>query len=167
MCLKSLKSVRDPTPGLHICLRSWLTDSPSVLHLYPGLNLLTGACPVICDGMHVMTNISSVYILQNCQCDGKKHNFVSRWCQMIVLILGWYTCWTTLLFMSLLKTDVFIIRKILFWMRKLKYDCLSWEHISNGYVNPWDLLNNFCFYVFTLKLLFVMLSVVTCHMWNA
>ena len=40
-------------------------------------------------------------------------------------------------------------------MRKLKYDCLSWEHISNGYVNPWDLLNNFCFYVLTQKLLFV------------
>ena len=76
MCLQSLQSVHDLTSGLHICLRSWLTDSPSVLHLYPGLNLLTGACPVICDGMHVMTNISSVYILQNCQCDGKKLMFI-------------------------------------------------------------------------------------------
>ena len=76
MCLQSLQSVRDTTPGLHICLRSWLTDSPSVLHLYPGLNLLTGACPVICDGMHVMTNISSEYILQNWQCDEKKLMFI-------------------------------------------------------------------------------------------
>jgi hypothetical protein len=54
------------------------------------------------------------------------HNFVSRWCQMIVLILGWSTCWKTLVFMSLFKTDVFIIRNFLFWMSKLKYDCLSW-----------------------------------------
>ena len=67
MCIQS---VRDPTPGLHICLRSWLTDFPQCPS--PDLNLLTGACPVICDGMHVMTNISSVYISQNCQCDGKK-----------------------------------------------------------------------------------------------
>ena len=76
MCLQSLQSVRDPTFGLHICLRSWLTDSPSDLHLYPGLNLLTGACPVICDGIHIITNISSVYILQICQYDGKKLMFI-------------------------------------------------------------------------------------------
>ena len=36
--------------------------------------------------------------------------------------------------------------------------------MSNGYVDPWDMLNNFCFHVYTQKWVFVIMSHVTCHM---
>ena len=35
---------------------------------------------------------------------------------------------------------------------------------SNAYVDPWDMLNNFCFEVYTQKWVFVIMSHVTCHM---
>ena len=161
MCIQS---VRDPTPGLHICLRSWLTDSPQcpspVSRVEPIDRCVSGQ--MWWHGRYDQ-HIERIHFteLPMWRKETDVHNFVSRWCQMIVLILGWSTWWTSLVFCLWSKLQ------LLFWMRKLKYDCLSWEHISNGYVNPWDLLNNFCFYVLTQKLLFVMLSVVTCHMWNA
>ena len=47
-------------------------------------------------------------------------------------------------------------------------------HMSNAYVDPWDMLNNFCFHVCAQKLVFVIMSLVTfrmshvtCYMPNA
>ena len=34
------------------------------------------------------------------------------------------------------------------FMCRLKSDCLSCCHMSNAYVDPWDMLNNFCFHVY-------------------
>ena len=36
--------------------------------------------------------------------------------------------------------------------------------MSNAYVDPWDMLNNFCFHVYTQKRVFVIMSYVACHM---
>ena len=36
-------------------------------------------------------------------------------------------------------------------------------HMSNAYVDPWDMLNNFCFHVYAQKWVFVIMSHVTCH----
>ena len=38
--------------------------------------------------------------------------------------------------------------------------CYMW----NAYVDPWDMLNNFCFHVYTQKWVFVIMSHVTCNM---
>ena len=38
--------------------------------------------------------------------------------------------------------------------------CYMW----NAYVDPWDMLNNFCFHVYAQKWVFVIMSHVTCHM---
>ena len=38
--------------------------------------------------------------------------------------------------------------------------CLCW---SLGHVDPWDMLNNFCFHVYAQKWVFVIMSHVTCH----
>ena len=35
--------------------------------------------------------------------------------------------------------------------------------MSNGYVDPWDMLNNFCFQVYAQKWVLVIMSHVTCH----
>ena len=37
-------------------------------------------------------------------------------------------------------------------------------HMSNAYVDPWDMLNNFCFHVYTQKWVFVIMSHVTFRM---
>ena len=37
-------------------------------------------------------------------------------------------------------------------------------HMSNAYVDPWDMLNNFCFHVYTQKWVFVIMSHVTSNM---
>ena len=38
--------------------------------------------------------------------------------------------------------------------------CYMW----NAYVDPWDILNNFCFHVYTQKWVFVIMSHFACHM---
>ena len=38
--------------------------------------------------------------------------------------------------------------------------------MSNAYVNPWDMVNNFCFDVYAQKGVFVIMSHVTCLMSN-
>ena len=48
-------------------------------------------------------------------------------CQMLIMILG--ICWTTFVLMSMLK-----------WHVKCQ--------VSNAYIDPWDILNNFCFHVY-------------------
>ena len=40
-------------------------------------------------------------------------------------------------------------------------------HMWNAYVDPWDMLNNFCFHVYAQKCVFVIMSHVACHMSNA
>ena len=37
-------------------------------------------------------------------------------------------------------------------------------HMSNAYVDPWDMLNNFCSHVYAQKWAFVIMSHVTCRM---
>ena len=36
--------------------------------------------------------------------------------------------------------------------------------MSNAYVDPWDMLNNFCFHAYAQKWVFVIMSHVACHM---
>ena len=71
MSLHSLESVRDPTPGLQVCLRSWLTDSPQcpshVTWVKPIGTYLSGQ-----KLWHARFDISNVHSLQNRPCDGNK-----------------------------------------------------------------------------------------------
>ena len=39
-------------------------------------------------------------------------------------------------------------------------------HMSNAYVDSWDMLNNFCFHVYAQKWVFVIMSHVTGRMWH-
>ena len=73
-------------------------------------------------------------------------------CQMLMLILG--TCWTTFVLTSMLKSEYL-------WLCHMSHvTCL----MSNAYVDPWDMLNNFCFHVYAQKWVLVFMSHVTCHM---
>ena len=54
-------------------------------------------------------------------------------CEMLMLILGTY--WTTFVLISMLK------REYLCFCHMPHVTC----HMSNAYVDPWDMLNNFCF----------------------
>ena len=66
---------------------------------------------------------------------------------MLRFILGTY--WTTFVFMSMLKSDLYVKCQMLI-----------------AYVDPWNMLNNFCFHVYAQKWVFVIMSHVTCHMYH-
>ena len=72
-------------------------------------------------------------------------------CDMLMLILG--TCWTTFVFMCKLKS-VTVVK-----LRLSLVTCYMW----NAYVDPLEMLNNFCFHVNAEKWVFVIMSHVTCH----
>ena len=86
-------------------------------------------------------------------------------CEMLMLILG--TCWTTFVFMSMLKSvklsgcQVVKLPGCQDWSmghaEQLLFSCLCLKVSSCQVVkfDPWDMLNNFCFHVYAQKLLFL------------
>ena len=74
-------------------------------------------------------------------------------CQVLMLITG--TCWTTFVFMSMLKSHCLW----LFVMLSCCHVMLSCCHMSSVYVDHWDMLNNFCFHLYAQKSQFM----IVCH----
>ena len=71
-------------------------------------------------------------------------------CQMLILILG--RCWTTFVFMSMLKS------KYLQLCHMSHVTCHIVHvtcHMWNTYFDPFDMLNNFCFHVYGQMSLFM------------
>ena len=93
-------------------------------------------------------------------------------------------CWTNFVFMCKLKSkymELCHISNFAFHMSFVIMPHVTLSHIehvtchmSNAYVDLWDMLNNFCFHVSAQKWVFVIMSHVTfrlshvaCYMWNA
>ena len=85
-------------------------------------------------------------------------------CQVFMLIT--VTCWTTFVFMSMLKSHCLW----LFVMLSCRHVILSCCHMSSAYVDHWDMLNNFCFHVYAQKSVFMIVChavMSCCHMSSA
>ena len=68
---------------------------------------------------------------------------------------------------TLIQLSALTLRK--FWNLKIwKFKIFIFEcDMSNAYVDPRDMLNNFCFHVYAQKWVFVIMSHVTCHISHA